>query len=60
MGDSLTFKLYTDYNTVETFTLKDEEKFFELTMRFKKLVIIGSYSWVVFSKQGKSRPQECD
>ncbi|KRF63384.1 hypothetical protein ASG99_04455 [Bacillus sp. Soil768D1] len=41
MGSSLTFKIYTDHSTVETFTLKDKEKFDELTMRFKKLEIIA-------------------
>ncbi|MFB6803433.1 hypothetical protein ACFCVU_20035 [Peribacillus butanolivorans] len=53
MGGSLTFKLYTDHNMVETFTLKDKEKFDELTMRFKKLEIIAgaTVGWYFVSKE---------
>lgn len=53
MGGSLTFKLYTDHNTVETFTLKDKEKFDELTMRLKMLEIItgATVGWYFVSKE---------
>lgn len=43
-GASLTFKLYTENNTTETFTLKNGEKFSEHTLPFKKLEIIAASS----------------
>ncbi|MFD6439371.1 hypothetical protein ACFWDG_06065 [Peribacillus sp. NPDC060186] len=51
-GGSLTFKIYTE-NNVETFTLKDREKFNEITMRFKKLEIVAgaTVSWYFISKE---------
>lgn len=52
-GSSLTFKIYTDHNTTETFTLKDREKFDENTMRSKKLEIIAgaTVSWYYVSRE---------
>ncbi|MBT2603949.1 hypothetical protein J7E55_13150 [Bacillus sp. ISL-53] len=52
-GGPVTFKIYTDHNTTETFTLKDKEKFDELTMRFKKLEIIAgaTVGWYYVSKE---------
>lgn len=51
-GGSLTFKIYTE-NNVETFTLKDREKFDELTMRFKKLEITAAstVSWYYITSE---------
>ncbi|MBK5500934.1 hypothetical protein [Peribacillus sp. TH14] len=52
-GGTLSFKLYTEDNIVETFTLKNQEKFDELTMRFKKLEIIAgaTVGWYFVSKE---------
>ncbi|MFE3973272.1 MULTISPECIES: hypothetical protein [unclassified Peribacillus] len=52
-GGSLTFKIYTDHNTVETFTLKDREVFNELTLQFNKLEIIAGYTvgWYFISSE---------
>lgn len=53
IGGPVTFKLYTDHNTIETFTLLDKEKFDEYTMRFKKLEIVAgaSVAWYFISKE---------
>lgn len=52
-GGTLSFKLYTEDNTVETFTLKDREKFDELTLRFKRLEIIAgaAVEWYFISRE---------
>ncbi|MES9739511.1 hypothetical protein ABWK46_19605 [Peribacillus frigoritolerans] len=52
-GGSLTFKIFTDANTVETFNLKDKEKFDELTIRFKKLELVAgaTVGWYFVSKE---------
>ncbi|CAH0289484.1 hypothetical protein AB9M92_01940 [Peribacillus frigoritolerans] len=52
-GGSLTFQLYTEDNTTETFSLKDQEKFDENTMRFKKLEIAAgaTVAWYFISKE---------
>ncbi|MBD8138508.1 hypothetical protein IFR10_23820 [Bacillus sp. CFBP 13597] len=52
-GGPVTFKLYTEDNTIETFTLKNLEKFDENTMRFKKFEVVAgaTVAWYFISKE---------